>query len=413
MRWRRLKRERRVEEESAPNREAPMCNNCQSGYLDETLRLAGMGRGQVFPNPMVGSVVLKEDRVVGRGYHRRYGSLHAEAEALKEAGDRARDGVLYCNLEPCSYTAPEKHQPPCTDRIIEAGVAQVVIGQLDPNPRVRGRGVRKLQEAGIEVLLEERPEEFLRFNDAFNTYMSLRRPFVHLKLAMSLDGRIATFRGDSKWISDEAARREVHALRAEREAVAVGVGTVIADDPSLTVRLVEGSSPKAVIFDSHLRTPPGSTLLRERPDQTVILAATPPAEDPGFNLRREKLESTGATVLLGDSDGGRVDLASALQNLREAGVRSLLVEGGSELATSFLREELFDRLTAYLAPIVIGSGVNGVGNLEVDAVCRALRFEGVRWRSLGDQQVFDAYRLGWIDEVTAPLEEYTNVYRAS
>lgn len=390
-----------------------MCNNCHAGYLEETLRLAEAGRGQVFPNPMVGSVILKDERVVGRGYHRRYGSLHAEAEALEEAGDRAAGSVLYCNLEPCSYTAPEKHQPPCTDRIIEAGVAKVVIGQLDPNPRVRGRGVRKLREAGIEVLLEKTPDEFWRFNDAFNTYMSLGRPFVHLKLATSLDGRIATYQGDSKWISDEAARREVHALRAEREAVAVGVGTVIADDPSLTVRLAEGESSKAVIFDSNLRTPLGSTLMRERGSDTVILAATPPAQDPGFNLRRKQLEASGATVLLCDSAQGRVELSSALGKLRELGIRSLLVEGGSELTTSFLRRGLFDRFTAYLAPILIGSGLNGVGGLDVEEVSEALRFEAIRWRSLGNQQVFDAYRLGWIEEVTATLEEHTNVYRAS
>lgn len=389
-----------------------MCTVCHSRYLDETVSLAKEGRGKVFPNPMVGSLLVADGEVVGRGFHSRYGSLHAEAEAILDAGERARGSVLYCNLEPCSYTAPEKHQPPCTDRIIESGVARVVIGQLDPNPRVRGRGVRKLREAGVEVISEESPESFWRFNDAFNTFMSLRRPFVHLKLATSLDGCIATSRGDSKWITDELARSEVHAFRAEREAVAVGIETLLADDPMLTVRLARGNSPKAVVFDSSLRTPTECRLLRERAAQTVILAASPPAEDPGFNMRMGRLRALGARVITCRERDGRVDIFDALEKLQQAGIRSLLVEGGSSLVTSFLRARLFDRLTTYVAPILIGSGRSGTGVLGVESVGEALRFEGVHWRTLGNQQVFDAYRLGWYEEVTATVEEHADVYRA-
>lgn len=207
-----------------------------SPFLAETIPLAELGRGSVAPNPMVGALVVRDGCVIGTGYHHRYGGRHAEAVALDNAGEAAHGATLYCNLEPCSFTADDKHQPPCTRRIIEAGVDTVVIGQLDPNPRVRGDGVRRLEAAGISVIVERNDHPFRRFNDVFNTVMTERRPFVHLKTAMSLDGRIATADGTSKWITDEAARREVHALRAERDAVLVGVGTVLADDPLLTVR---------------------------------------------------------------------------------------------------------------------------------------------------------------------------------
>jgi diaminohydroxyphosphoribosylaminopyrimidine deaminase/5-amino-6-(5-phosphoribosylamino)uracil reductase len=360
---------------------------------------------------MVGALVFRDGTVVAEGYHRAYGDLHAEAAALDAAGDAAKNSTLYCNLEPCSYESPEKHQPPCTRRIIASGVRRVVIGQLDPNPNIRGRGVRILREAGIDVVTAAQPREFWRFNDAFNTYMALGRPFVHLKLAMSLDGRLATASGDSKWISNESARGEVHAFRAEREAVAVGVGTLLADDPSLTVRLSEGSNPLPVVFDSTLRTPIEASLVRERGEELILLAARPPAEDPGFNMRKSRLEAMGARILTVASRNGRVDLHGALEALTAAGIRSLLLEGGATLATAFLREGLFDRLTAYVAPIILGSGIDAVGPLGINVVPEALSFEGVSWRQLGDQQVFDAYREGWFEGVRASVKEESDVYR--
>ena len=388
-----------------------MCNHCHSSLLARTVDLAEEGRGSVFPNPMVGALVVRDGEVISEGFHRAYGDLHAEAAALDAAGDAAKDSTLYCNLEPCSYEAPEKHQPPCTRRIIAAGVHRVIIGQLDPNPNIRGRGVRILRKAGIEVAIEEAPQEFWRFNDAFNTYMALGRPFVHLKVAMSLDGRIATAGGDSKWISDESARREVHALRAERQGIAVGVVTVLTDDPLLTVRLAEGSDPRPIVFDSSLRTPIEAALVKKRGEELIILAAEPPAEDPGFNMRKGRLKAMGARVLTVPAQAGRVDLQRGLEALSGEGVRSLLVEGGTTLATAFLRTNLFDRLTAYLAPIILGTGIDAVGSLGVQRLAEALSFEGVRWRALGEQQVFDAYRRGWLESVRASVEEETHVYR--
>lgn len=385
----------------------------QFELLSKTVGLAEEGRGAVFPNPMVGALVVKNGEVVATGYHGRYGSAHAEAAALDGAGDKAGGSTLYCNLEPCSYDSPEKHQPPCTRRIIEAGVRKVVIGQLDPNPRIRGRGVHALEQAGIEVVTAEDPEPYWRFNDAFNTYMSLGRPFVHLKLAMSLDGRIATSRGDSKWITDESARREVHALRAEGDAVAVGVGTVIADDPSLTVRLVEAREPRAVVFDTNLRIPLERKLLRERSEELIVLAGNPSGEDPAFNSRKDRLEALGVTVKLLPTEYGRVAPAEALSALSQEGINALLLEGGATLATTFLKTGLFDRITAYIAPIILGAGVEAVGDLGVEQVAQALQLEGVSWRRVGEQQLLEAYRRGWLESTQASVRREAHVHRAS
>jgi len=389
-----------------------MCNQHHSSLLARTIELAEEGRGSVFPNPMVGALVVRDGKIVSEGFHRRYGGIHAEAAALDAAGERAKESTLYCNLEPCSYESPEKHQPPCTGRIIASGVRKVVIGQLDPNPNIRGRGVRVLREAGIDVVAATDQEEFWRFNDAFNTCMALGRPFVHLKLALSLDGRIASTTGDSKWISDDCARQEVHALRAERESVAVGVGTVLTDDPRLTVRLSEGRDPIPVVFDSTLRIPIETHLVRERGEELFVIAARPSAEDHGFNTRKSRLEAMGTRVLPVPADHGRVDIEAALSALLARGVRSLLVEGGATLAAAFLKAGVCDRFTAYVAPIILGSGTNAVDQLGIQSVSQALTFEGVRWRQLGGQQVFDAYRKGWLESVRASVKEDANVYRA-
>ena len=204
--------------------------------LARALDLAARGGAAVAPNPRVGAVITRDDEIVAEGYHAAYGGPHAEAVALERAGSRARGTTLYCNLEPCSYSAPDKHNGACTDLIIAAGVARVVVGQLDPNPRVRGGGVAALRAAGVEVDTPDDFDDVWYENAAFNTTAALARPFVTLKLAQSLDGKIATATGDSKWITDEEARAEVHALRARHDAVLVGVGTAVADDPRLTVR---------------------------------------------------------------------------------------------------------------------------------------------------------------------------------
>jgi len=412
--------------------------------LEGTLALAARGRGTVSPNPMVGAFVVRNDLVVGRGYHGRYGGPHAEAVALDEAGETARDATLYCNLEPCSFTAPDKHQPPCTRRIIEAGVRRVVIGQLDPNPRVSGRGVEELRRHGIEVVIAGDGTEFWRFNDAFNTWMALRRPFVHLKTAMSLDGRVATATGESRWITGTDARARGHRFRSERDAIGVGIGTVLADDPMLTNRYGSGDDPRPVVFDTHLRIPLTSALVERRGEELVVICSdqgTKPGVGPmppgplwqgterpdegssSLEARARALQERGVTIVPVAFDPvGRLDLIEAITRLGQLRITSILIEGGPTLTTSFLRTGLYDRISAFVAPVLIGTGRDAIGDIGVTDLAEAIDLEGVRWERVGDDQLLEGYRPGWLAEVTAipgaadcgeaPTEEVHDVHRA-
>ncbi len=377
-------------------------------FLARSAQLALKGRGAVTPNPLVGAVVVYGGRVVAEGYHRHYGARHAEADALDTAGHTARGATLYCNLEPCSYTAPEKHQPPCTRRIIDAGIEHVVIGQLDPNPRVRGDGVRQLEDAGITVTVAADGADYLRLNDAFNTWMTFGRPLVHLKAAVSLDGRIAAAGGDSKWITGEESRREAHRLRAQRDAIAVGIDTVLTDDPRLTTRLTDGQNPRPIVFDSRLRIPLDSYLVRSRSEELVVFHG----EDHFDVERAASLKRVGVTLhALPRRNDGTIDLPSALAVLGTMGITSLLVEGGATLLSSFIRHELFDRLTLFIAPIVIGSGPSVVDGSGISRITDALRLDGVTWRTIGSDQIVDGYHPDWLASVTAAtFQEEHSVY---
>jgi diaminohydroxyphosphoribosylaminopyrimidine deaminase/5-amino-6-(5-phosphoribosylamino)uracil reductase len=395
-------------------------------YLQRTLQEAARGRGSVRPNPLVGALVVAGGRVVGVGHHRRYGEAHAEAIALEHAGDDARGATLYCNLEPCSYTAPDKHQPPCTERIIAAGISTVVLGQRDPNPRVRGNGVRMLEAAGVRVILADDHAPYHRFNDVFTTWMTLSRPFVHLKTAMSLDGRIATAGGRGEAVTDEQARADVHRLRADRDAVLVGIGTLLADDPVLTVRAADGpggaeptendrTQPIAVVLDASLRTPVDSRLVRERADQFLLFASEWFLGTPAGQDRARRLEAHGVTVVAARANRaageGGVALGDVLQSLADRSIQSVLVEGGSKVVTAFIREGLFDRLTAYIAPRLFGRGVEAVGDLGIVDAASALHLEAVGWRTIGDQAVVDGYHPAWLDRTAFALEEVHDVHR--
>jgi len=401
--------------------------------LQRTLALARRGAGHVAPNPEVGAVIVADGVIVAEGHHHVYGGLHAEADALRKAGAHARGATLYCNLEPCSFHKPGKHQPACTGRIIEAGVARVVVGQLDPNPNVRGAGIRALRAAGIavEVATDAAAAEFWRHNRIFNTRMALDRPYVHLKYAASLDGRIATRTGESQWITSAAARDDAHRLRAAHDAVAVGIGTVLADDPRLTVRcdarvrhadagaapIRPTRQPRAIVFDSRLRTPVGSALLRKRPGEVILLAAEPPrGEASRFADRRTSLEGAGAQVTV--VAGPRIDPSEALSMLAREGIGSILIEGGPRLITSFLAARQWDGITAYIAPRIIGDGRSAVEDLAVTRLDDALELEGHRWRSAGPDTVLEGMRKGWLEEVMRAvprefeIEEEHRVYRA-
>lgn len=330
--------------------------------MQRALALAEKGRYGVSPNPMVGALVLdREGRVVGEGAHLQCGGPHAEVLALEAAGRKASGGTLVVNLEPCIHYG---RTPPCVEAILAAGVARVVIGTRDPNPQVNGKGVEALRQAGVEVIEQIEEASCRALNYRFFTFMTTARPAVVLKMALTLDGKIAARGGRSRWITSEASRRAGYALREEMDAVLVGVGTVLADDPRLSRHLGLNPNPEVVrvVLDSHLRTPPTVALLSDRPDTVVFFCLQGAAR-----AERHRLEERGARVIEVADDGkGRVNLHAVLRELARMGVSSVLVEGGGEVHWSFLREGLVSRLYAFLAPLILGGrdavpAVGGVG----------------------------------------------------
>lgn len=310
--------------------------------------LAQAKQGHPSPNPHVGAVVVKNGEVVGTGFHERAGAEHAEAMALAAAGDAVRGAALYVTLEPCNH---EGRTPPCTKAILAAGIKRVVIGCRDPNPHVEGGGVEALRAAGVDVVLGVREAQAQSVIRAWTKHVTTGLPHVSLKLALSLDGRIATRTGASKWVTGPDARAKVHLLRARHDAVAVGIGTAIADDPRLTVRDYAGPSPTRVVFDTKLRLPLDGHLAKTAQEtRTIVLCG----EDAPAH-EEEELRGMGVTVLRAEKSAeGRVDVSQALTLLGEQGIVSMMVEGGAELAGSFLAGELADDLHAFVAPILLG-----------------------------------------------------------
>jgi diaminohydroxyphosphoribosylaminopyrimidine deaminase / 5-amino-6-(5-phosphoribosylamino)uracil reductase len=350
--------------------------------MDRALLLARRGLGRTSPNPMVGAVVVTAEGVVaGMGYHEAAGRPHAEVRALAVAGGRARGATLYCTLEPCCHTG---RTGPCTPRVIEAGIARVVAATLDPNPLVRGRGVAALRAHGIRVDVGLRQAEAERLNDPFFSLMRRRRPFVTAKVALSCEARVAGAGGAPVRLTSAVATRRVHQLRAEADAVAVGSGTVLTDDPLLTVREVFREAPLTrVVFDSRLRTPPGAKLLSTLASDPVIIVTT--AEAVG-RLPRRADALTRAGVAL-DVLPHR-DLGLALERLGARGVASLLLEGGPGLHAAAWRAALVDRLQIFVSPVSVGA--SGVPWLGPDIVpLGALR--APRVEVLGPDVVIDAY----------------------
>lgn len=318
-------------------------------FMQRALELAARAQGLTSPNPLVGAVVVRDGRVVGEGYHREAGAPHAEVEALKAAGDRARDATLYVTLEPCVH---QGRTGPCVPEILRAGVNRVVVAVADPNPKVNGRGITALTEAGVEAVAGILETEARELNRPFFTFMREHRPFVILKAALTLDGKIAAWDMTSRWITGEPARQAAHRLRSRVDAVAVGIGTVLADDPLLTVRLPEPwpREPFRVVVDSRARTPLAARILTAgRPERTLIAVSESAPRD-----RVRLLEAMGVTVLTFPARDGRVDLAALVRVLAEREVVSLLLEGGAELNAAFLEAGLVDRVALFLAPLLLG-----------------------------------------------------------
>lgn len=332
----------------------------RDGFMRRARELAEHGRYTAAPNPLVGAVVVHDGMVVGEGWHARAGGNHAEVQALESSGPAAQGAELYVTLEPCNHHGKT---PPCTEAILRAGVKRVVAGHLDPNPKMRGRSIDLLREAGVEVeILDD--DLFEKQNEQFSHLMHTGRPFVHVKLAASLDGRIAASNGESKWVTGEAARRRAHLLRAEAGAVLVGVGTVRADDPLLTPRDLSQDPPQVtrVVLDPHLTISIDSQLVRTAyTDPVVVFTGEEGALD-----RAGELRECGVEIVVAPGADGELDLSFVLEELGRRGIRGVLVEGGGETAGRFVSQGLADKLTLFYAPKVLGEGgVPLMGSLKV------------------------------------------------
>jgi diaminohydroxyphosphoribosylaminopyrimidine deaminase / 5-amino-6-(5-phosphoribosylamino)uracil reductase len=316
-------------------------------FMRRVLHLAERGSAETNPNPMVGCVIVRKGRVVGEGWHDRAGGPHAEVVALEHAGRLARGATLYVNLEPCAHLA--KRTPPCAPAVVAAGLRRVVVSMLDPNPAVKGRGLAFIRRAGIEVTNGVMADEAGRLNRLFAVAQVKQRPFVLLKAALTLDGRVATASGESKWITTPAQRREARALRRRHDGVLVGIGTVLADDPMLLPTPRTRRPFFRVVLDSRLRLPLESRLVRTAHKSPVIVLGL-----RGCAPRRRALEVRGVTVLVEPRSSGRVSLPWAMKALWSHGLRSVMVEGGSEVLGSFLAARLLDEVALFRAPILLG-----------------------------------------------------------
>ena len=353
-------------------------------HMLRVLDLARRGHGTTWPNPMVGSVVVREDRVIGEGYHRLAGGPHGEVDALARCTETPAGATLYVNLEPCSH---HNRTGPCSDAIIAAGIGRVVVGTFDSNPKVAGTGVAALRESGIDVTCGVLAKECTELNVAYFTSRARSRPHITLKSATDLFGRTSTRTGESKWITGETARRHAHGVRATTQAIAVGSGTALADDPRLTARR-GGRSPIRVVFDSRLRVPLDAALYAD--DGTPVLVYTTEAalRSPAVGVPDHRA----AVVACGQ--GPRVDLASAMVDLAAREVVDLLVEGGATFAGAMVDAGLFDRITLYLAPRVIG-GDEAPGPLRgrgVDALASTPWLEFLDPEMLGSNLLVTARR---------------------
>ena len=316
-------------------------------YMREALRLAENARGRTSPNPLVGAVIVRDGRVIAHGWHRQAGTPHAEVHALRMAGDLARGATLYVTLEPCSHYG---RTGPCAKAVVEAGIKRVVIALRDPNPLVAGKGIELLEQAGLEVKCGVLAHEAEKLNEVFLKWIQTKLPFVVLKTAMSLDGKIATYTGDSQWITGEAARQRVHQYRDIYDGIMVGIGTVLADDPSLTTRLADssGRNPVRIVADSQARTPLASRLLTDGLARTII-AVTESAPQK----RVEALRAAGADIMVAGK-GETVDLELLMKKLGEQEICSVFVEGGGTLNFSLLKSGLVDKVHAFIAPKILG-----------------------------------------------------------
>lgn len=357
-------------------------------FMRRALKLAEKGTGFVNPNPLVGAVIVKNNQIIGEGYHELYGGPHAEINAFASAKEDVTGAVMYVTLEPCSHYGKT---PPCARAIIEKGISRVIIAMKDPNPLVAGKGIEILRANGVEVITGVLEKESKRMNEIFIKYITTKLPFCMLKTAMTLDGKIATHTGDSKWITNEASRAYVHYLRQKYSAVMVGIGTILQDDPSLNTRLPGKvvSDPVRIIIDTHARIPVHAKVLNISSSAGTILATTELApEDKLIQLRNRNID-----IIITPLKNNRVDINYLMKALGERNIDSVLLEGGSELNYSALNSGVVDKISAFIAPKIVGGNgaktpVGGEGTAFMKNACQ---LTGIELQHFGDDIMIEAY----------------------
>jgi len=355
-------------------------------YMKKALDLARQAEGWTSPNPMVGAVLVRDGRIVGQGFHQRAGGPHAEVHALAEAGEAARGSTLYVTLEPCSHHG---RTPPCVEAILKAQVSRVVAAMTDPNPRVDGTGLARLKSEGVDVTSGVLEEEARTLNEVFVKYISAQLPFVAVKGAITLDGKIATRTGSSKWITGQAARGMSQQLRHRYDAILVGIGTVLADDPQLTCRISDRPvrQPTRIVIDSHLQVPLEAQVVRVADAPTIIYTAN------GSGEKADILRRQGVTVVPCPDGEGRVDLVGVLQDLAAREITGVLVEGGGEINGSLLDRCLVDKIYTFIAPKVVGSQLapGMFGGRGIDEMTGAIPLDKVTWEQVGQDLLVTGY----------------------
>lgn len=359
-------------------------------YMAMALSLAKKGAGFTNPNPMVGAVIVKNGKIIGEGYHKKYGGPHAEVNAFADAderGENTKGATIYVTLEPCFHYGKT---PPCVDLVLKKEVSRVVIGTLDSNPLVAGQSVTKMEKAGIEVVSGVLKEECLKLNEIFFQYVTTKKPFILLKSALSLDGKMATVTGESQWISCEESRREVHELRGVYASIMVGIGTVLADNPSLTCRLEGKKSPIRIIVDSSLQTPIDANVLKNQDIAKTIIATTSKAKEE----KKRQIEAMGVEVLVFDEKDGHVDLNQLQEAISERKIDSVLLEGGADLAFGAVKAGIVDKVRYYIAPMMLGGQQSkaALGGEGFEHLSDAFLLENVTTRQIGQDICVEGYR---------------------
>ena len=360
----------------------------EEDYMRMALSLGRRGLGTTSPNPMVGAVLVKGKRIVGKGYHKKAGFPHAEVIAIHDAKEEARGATLFINLEPCVHTG---RTPPCVDAVISAGIKKVVVSMLDPNPLVNGKGVEALRKAGIDVKVGLLEEDAKRLNESFIISMEKKRPFITMKAAVSLDGKIATKTCDSKWISNEESRRFVNKLRSVMDGIMVGINTVISDNPLLVPKVLKPKKiPVRIILDSKLRIPLACDVVKTAEKYRTWIFTS---EDARLD-KETRLKSLGLDVIRVPKDNnGRVSLKHACDELYRRDIQTLLVEGGGEINSGFLKEGLLDKILLFYAPIIIGgkNALNLVGGKGIDFLRDAFKVDIVGVKRFKEDIYVEAY----------------------